>query len=173
MAVKKKKAARGPKQYGFTAAEVAAAKAAQGRSESSTPRAIVDAFAPDRTEIGGFTLQPCMASTIILLTKTGSALLKGDEAAEFPLEDVFRALFIFSRPIDEVRDIISRGGMEAAVHAITDIFPPAHIPALAAALNTRIVEAFSTLVPHGAKGEGEGSGNFPETPEAATGTAGR
>jgi hypothetical protein len=148
---------------GFTPAEVAAAKAAQKRSEGATPQAIVDAFAPDAVEVGGLELEPCFSSTLILLHKSDSSLLRTEESAEVKLIDIFRAAVIFTRPIAIARELVKRGQLDEVAEQIADVFPPDQIPALAQALNGQIERAFAKLVPHG---KGGASGNFPKSGEA-------
>lgn len=92
---------------GFTAAEIAAASQTQERVQSSTPKAIVEAFAPDAPEAAGITLQPIHGGTIILMTKLESSLLKTDNTAAFLLEDMFRGLVLLSVPIAEARRIVA------------------------------------------------------------------
>jgi hypothetical protein len=143
---------RARKPQGFSPEQVSAAVAARDKSTESTPRAVVNAFVPDQVMAGTLVLQPVTMSTILLLQKISSTVLKSDDADTFNLRDIASALFILTQPAPHVRMLIQSAELDSAVDALMDTVPAAVLPQLGALINAHIETAFSTAVPMGPKG---------------------
>jgi len=158
------------RQLGYSAQQIADGARARDKASQSTPRAVVDAFFPDRVLAGDLPLQPVTMSVIIALQKVGSGLLKTETVEELAMEDIAKALYIFTSPIAAVRQQISCGTFADAVDDLADQIPANLLPPIGKLLNAHLTEAFATAIPHGPKDRSDASSPFPpaRTPEPGT-----
>ena len=161
----------------FTPAQIAAANRARDNGGSNTPKAVLGAFAPEMITAAGIALQPVTMATILMLQRIDSGLLKKD--SNFEVEDILRALVIFTHPIDATRALVARkradGSMPEFDDAVFDAaksIPAASMLAIGEALNKALTTAFATMVPHGVGKDSPPDSPFPAAPTPGPDSAG-
>jgi hypothetical protein len=153
------------------------ASAVRDSGGSKTPKAVLNAFAPDKIIAGDMELQPVTMSVMLQLQKLESGLLKTD--ADFSIRDIANALFVLTTPIKVVRDLLSHRAPDgsfpkfaAAVDLMADEVPVKFLPQIGKTINRALTEAFSTLVPHGVEKGTNPDSPFPEARTPDPGMAG-
>ena len=160
--------------------------AREAASAHPLPGPLLDAFLSTQISAAGLTLQPIVASQITLLKRIESPILlrmaelakpvEERMAVTFTDEDIYELLFIFSRPIGELRALFSRIGREAfreaALEAVGDKLPPLAAQSLEAKVWDHFAAAFDTAVGYRAPDDGSGTVFTPPPAVPVTGSAG-
>jgi len=164
-------------------AEIEKRAAAKAEANAAAlPGPLKNAFDAEPIAVAGFTLEVPKASHMTVLDRIGSPLYKAlfsDEEARKSLvashEDIYEAIFVFTRPIAVVRAELRKGReafREAACVAIADQCSPIEIPNLEAAVVKNLTDAISTWIGYEAKGPEDGT-TFTKPPaEPMTGSVG-
>lgn len=163
---KKVKSSRAPRQVpgAFTAAELAAAEAADQRGKTATPKAVRHAFFPEAIAIGKLPLRPLSLGDFLFLEEIGSPLIavpEGDKAPEVGLRDYLRAIFLLAETPEKVWALLAKGTpcFDHEVNLFAHRIPYEEITQVGHKLRALIDAAFATVQPM--SGEKKTSGQTP------------
>lgn len=133
------------------------------------PGPLAEAFLPSPAKVAGLELQPIVASHLIVLKRLGLHTILEDAKAKLEDEQAFELLYVFTRPIGEVRAAAAQGPekfRDIAMKATADKLTLDSIEAVNAAVSAHLVKAFATVVEH--KSPPAPDGSFPTPPQPAT-----
>jgi hypothetical protein len=156
----------------LSAEQVRALEVRQAAAELPAPGPLLDALLPDEAKAAGMELRPIVGSHLVVLQKLGLEIVQTGTTKD--LSEMFELVFIFTRPIGEVRAALKQGResfMEAAMAAIGDKIPMHLVKQCGEAVCAHFLKATATAQRYGNPPAADGS--FQTPPLApATGSAG-
>lgn len=144
----------------------------QAAAVDPAPGPLLDAFLPEPALAAGMELQPIVASHLLILKRLGLEIFQAGATHED--EEVFELLYVFTRPIAEVRAALAAGRpefREKAMLATADKLTIDSIPSVEAAITSHFLKATGTALSY--KPPASTDGSFQTPPRSpATGSVG-
>jgi hypothetical protein len=113
------------------------------------PRKVVAAMSAVGNTVEGVTLRPITASTLVILERLDSPLVRRAEPGQ-PVQlsdlDVLRVLYALTHPAGECFCLIDDGAYDRAAVEHGDTVPLPALPAIGAAINRLWEQALSTVI---------------------------
>jgi hypothetical protein len=124
---------------------------------SRNPKKVVAAFAAAGAKVAGIQLRELTISTIILLEKLDSPLLKQIDGKTVPLSDfdMMRLIYVLCRPSADCLRLLEDRTFDAAVLTFCETIPPTALPAIGEQINRLFYRAMSTAPSGGEESGGK------------------